>query len=457
MASNDVGSVLQINFVQGEDYLKNVLVSEANARNAAANAANSATQAENAKATAIEKAGEAASSAVYANASKEAAARSAIEAGISEVTARAYANDAANSEAKAKQYADETEAHYNQFYADLSRIENDLTVDIQNLDGKVDRIEGELSADIRQVENTLTNGLNHLTNTVNVQYRSLDDSRKAINEWIKLHDGAFSLVDFSLYDNNGEPIVDNDDTGFGGKMYMPITDKTLTLEGVPADAYSVGVAISRNTDLINQNTADIATNTERISQNTADIASNRHAIESERQSFNGLSAQVTENSAFIEQIRSNFVEKSIMLDDNDSVPFIDIDDEGFVSKAFLPITDDTLTLNGIPADAEAVGNAFNATNQAIGENADRISAHQTALSRIDYLLESWSDNFTQAEVAMADSDGDYLLDNDDEELLSGGIRMVTDDTLTVSGVPADAYAVGQALKAIRDLIATYHP
>jgi hypothetical protein len=233
---------------------------------------------------------------------------------------------------------------------------------------------------------------------------------------------------------------------------------------VPADAYSVGVAISRNTDLINQNTADIATNTERINdnaerinQNTADIASNLHLIASESQSIAGLSAQVTENSAFIEQIRSNFVEKSIMLADNDSVPFIDSDDEVFVSKAFLPITDDTLTLNGIPADAEAVGNAFNATNQAIGENADRISAHQTALSRIDYLLESWSDNFTQAEVAMADSDGDYLLDNDDEELLSGGIRMVTDDTLTVSGVPADAYAVGQALQAIRELIATYHP
>jgi hypothetical protein len=29
--------------------------------------------------------------------------------------------------------------------------------------------------------------------------------------------------------------------------------------------------------------------------------------------------------------------------------------------------------------------------------------------------------------------------------------------LTMEGMPADAYAVGQALQAIRDLIATYHP
>ena len=308
--ATEVGSVLQVNFVQGEDYLQNVLVYEARAANAAANAKNSEIIAENAKNIAITKADEAANSAVQAKNSENIAKQS-------EINALNSATQAKESENNAKEYSDKTEAHYNQFYNDLSRIENDLTVDIQ------------------QVESTLTNGLNHLTNTVNVQYRSLDDSRKAINEWIELHDGAFSLVDFGLYDNNGEPIVDNDDTGFGGKMYMPITD-------------------------------------------------------------------------------------------------------------------DTLTLNGIPADAEAVGRELSITNGFV-------SAHQTALSRIDCLLESWSDNFTQAEVAMADSDGDYLLDNDDEELLSGGIRMVTDNTLTVTGVPADAYAVGQALQSIRDLIATYHP
>jgi hypothetical protein len=121
--------------------------------------------------------------------------------------------------------------------------------------------------------------------------------------------------------------------------------------------------------------------------------------------------------------------------DNDGVPFC--------GQMYMPITDRTLTLQGIHADSYSVGEA--------------LSNQQKLLNGLDVIVQSWQDNFVQRVVPIADSDGNYILDNDNEELLNYAERLNTDSSLTMEGMPADAYAVGQALQAIRDLIATYHP
>jgi hypothetical protein len=293
-----VGNVLKVNFVQGPDYLQDVAVYATEAANSASASAssatasaNSASQANTYKNQAQTYASNAASSAnqasTYATNAANSATASANSASASANSASASANSATQAQGyrnEAKSYADETEAHYNQFYIDLTDIKNFTNNGFNRLDGDI----------------------------------------LSINEWIELHNSAFSLYAVGIFDNDGTAILDNDDVWFGSESYLPITDPSLSQEGVPADAYAVGVQVEK-------------------------------------------------------------------------------------------------------------------------------------LNRLDALIESWQDNFVTTVAPVTDNDGNPVLDNDDEELTNGKIQLLTDETLTLQGVPADAYAVGVALQEIRDLIASYHP
>jgi hypothetical protein len=155
--------------------------------------------------------------------------------------------------------------------------------------------------------------------------------------------------------------------------------------------------------------------------------------------FNRIDGDITSINEWIELHNGAFSLYSIGLLDNDGSLITDNDGIMFGSKAYLPITDPSLTQEGMPADAYAVG------------------VQVEKLTRLDAIIESWQDNFVQNIVPMVDNDGNLVLDNDGEELTNGKVQLITDDTLTFSGVPADAYAVGIALQEIRDLIASYHP
>lgn len=300
--ANPVGNVLKVNFVQGPDYLQDVKVSVAEAANSAAKAA---TSANNAASYANQASAYKNQAQTYANN----AASSATQASSYMTQAQSYATSAFNSanasansatqaqgyRDEAKAYGDDTKAHYNQFYIDLTNIRNDFY-----------------------------NDLSDFKNNTNIRFNAVSNEINDIDEWIDQHNGAFSLYSIGLLDNDGNAIVDNDGEGFGSKAYLPITDPSLTQEGVPADAYSVGLQVGK-------------------------------------------------------------------------------------------------------------------------------------LARLDAIIESWRDNFVTTLAPITDNDGNPVLDNDGEELTNGKAQLITDDTLTFSGVPADAYAVGIALQEIRGLIASYHP
>ena len=410
--ATEVGSVLQVNFVQGEDYLQNVLVYEARAANAAANAKNSEIIAENAKNIAITKADEAANSAVQAKNSENIAKQS-------EISALNSATQAKESENNAKEYSDKTEAHYNQFYIDLTNIRNEFNAELADT-------RNEFTIALNDTKNTFFNRLSDLRNVVSDGFYRFGNDISLINEWINLHNSAFQLTSFGLLDNNGVDIMDNDGVPFGGQMYMPITDRTLSLDGVPADAGAVGTALEKNRQESEQ----------AIDEVLQVVHKNRKAIDDNLFAINEL-------NKFVDSIDENFTFGDVCISDNNHEPLLDNDGVELLGMARMIVTDDTLTLQGIPADSYSVGEA--------------LSNQQKLLNGLDVIVQSWQDNFVQRVVPIADSDGNYILDNDNEELLNYAERLNTDSSLTMEGMPADAYAVGQALQAIRDLIATYHP
>ena len=410
--ATEVGSVLQVNFVQGEDYLQNVLVYEARAANAAANAKNSEIIAENAKNIAITKADEAANSAVQAKNSENIAKQS-------EINALNSATQAKESENNAKEYSDKTEAHYNQFYIDLTNIRNEFNTELADT-------RNEFNIALNDTKNTFFNRLSDLRNVVSDGFYRFGNDISLINEWINLHNSAFQLTSFGLLDNNGVDIMDNDGVPFGGQMYMPITDRTLSLDGVPADAGAVGTALEKNRQESEQ----------AIDEVLQVVHKNRKAIDDNLFAINDL-------NKFVDSIDENFTFGDVCISYNNHEPLLDNDGVELLGIARMIVTDDTLTLQGIPADSYSVGEA--------------LSNQQKLLNGLDVIVQSWQDNFVQRVVPIADSDGNYILDNDNEELLNYAERLNTDSSLTMEGMPADAYAVGQALQAIRDLIATYHP
>lgn len=410
--ATEVGSVLQVNFVQGEDYLQNVLVYEARAANAAANAKNSEIIAENAKNIAITKADEAANSAVQAKNSENIAKQS-------EINALNSATQAKESENNAKEYSDKTEAHYNQFYIDLTNIRNEFNTELEDT-------RNEFTIALNDTRNTFFNRLSDLRNVVSDGFYRFGNDISLINEWINLHNSAFQLTSFGLLDNNGVDIMDNDGVPFGGQMYMPITDRTLSLDGVPADAGAVGTALEKNRQESEQAIDEVL---QVVHKNSKAIDDNLFAI--------------NELNKFVDSIDENFTFGNVCISDNNHESLLDNDGVELLGIARMIVTDDTLTLQGIPADSYSVGEA--------------LSNQQKLLNGLDVIVQSWQDNFVQRVVPIADSDGNYILDNDNEELLNYAERLNTDSSLTMEGMPADAYAVGQALQAIRDLIATYHP
>lgn len=410
--ATEVGSVLQVNFVQGEDYLQNVLVYEARAANAAANAKNSEIIAENAKNIAITKADEAANSAVQAKNSENIAKQS-------EINALNSATQAKESENNAKEYSDKTEAHYNQFYIDLTNIRNEFNTELADT-------RNEFTIALNDTRNTFFNRLSDLRNVVSDGFYRFGNDISLINEWINLHNSAFQLTSFGLLDNNGVDIMDNDGVPFGGQMYMPITDRTLSLDGVPADAGAVGTALEKNRQESEQAIDEVL---QVVHKNSKAIDDNLFAI--------------NELNKFVDSIDENFTFGNVYISDNNHEPLLDNDGVELLGMARMIVTDDTLTLQGIPADSYSVGEA--------------LSNQQKLLNGLDVIVQSWQDNFVQRVAAITDSDGNYILDNDNEELLNYAERLNTDSSLTMEGMPADAYAVGQALQAIRDLIATYHP
>jgi hypothetical protein len=432
--ATEVGSVLQVNFVQGEDYLQNVLVYEARAANAAANAKNSEIIAENAKNIAITKADEAANSAVQAKNSENIAKQS-------EINALNSATQAKESENNAKEYSDKTEAHYNQFYIDLTNIRNEFNTELEDTRNEFNTeladtrnefnteladTRNEFTIALNDTKNTFFNRLSDLRNVVSDGFYRFGNDISLINEWINLHNSAFQLTSFGLLDNNGVDIMDNDGVPFGGQMYMPITDRTLSLDGVPADAGAVGTALEKNRQESEQ----------AIDEVLQVVHKNRKAIDDNLFAINEL-------NKFVDSIDENFTFGDVCISDNNHEPLLDNDGVELLGIARMIVTDDTLTLQGIPADSYSVGEA--------------LSNQQKLLNGLDVIVQSWQDNFVQRVVPIADSDGNYILDNDNEELLNYAERLNTDSSLTMEGMPADAYAVGQALQAIRDLIATYHP
>lgn len=421
--ATEVGSVLQVNFVQGEDYLQDVLVYEARAANAAANAKNSEIIAENAKNIAITKADEAANSAVQAKNSENIAKQS-------EINALNSATQAKESENNAKEYSDKTEAHYNQFYIDLTNIRNEFNAELTDT-------RNEFTIALNDTRNTFFNRLSDLRNVVSDGFYRFGNDISLINEWINLHNSAFQLTSFGLLDNNGVDIMDNDGVPFGGQMYMPITDRTLSLDGVPADAGAVGTALSKNKQELQQDIADLSQDVATNTQSIADLSTNVNAR------INNNAIAIDKLNSFVDSIDENFTFGNVCISDNNHEPLLDNDGVELLGMARMIVTDDTLTLQGIPADSYSVGTA--------------LSNQQKLLNGLDVIVQSWQDNFVQRVVPIADSDGNYILDNDNEELLNYAERLNTDSSLTMEGMPADAYAVGQALQAIRDLIATYHP
>jgi hypothetical protein len=421
--ATEVGSVLQVNFVQGEDYLQNVLVYEARAANAAANAKNSEIIAENAKNIAITKADEAANSAVQAKNSENIAKQS-------EINALNSATQAKESENNAKEYSDKTEAHYNQFYIDLTNIRNEFNTELEDtrneFNAELADTRNEFTIALNDTKNTFFNRLYDLRNVVSDGFYRFGNDISLINKWINLHNSAFQLTSFGLLDNNGVDIMDNDGVPFGGQMYMPITDRTLSLDGVPADAGAVGTALEKNRQESEQ----------AIDEVLQVVHKNRKAIDDNLFAINEL-------NKFVDSIDENFTFGDVCISDNNHEPLLDNDGVELLGIARMIVTDDTLTLQGIPADSYSVGEA--------------LSNQQKLLNGLDVIVQSWQDNFVQRVVPIADSDGNYILDNDNEELLNYAERLNTDSSLTMEGMPADAYAVGQALQAIRDLIATYHP
>jgi hypothetical protein len=412
----DVGNVLHVNFVQGEDYLQQVAIYAQNAHNSAVQAEDSAVRAANSAVSA-------ANSALSASRSAEASANSAAESAD-------YANQSKGHMEKAKEYYSKTVNTYD-----------------------------AVCQEIANSETTFDKKLSVLHNSVSQGFYQFGNDISTINEWIDFHNDAFALVDFGLLDNTGPrnpnssittwdedfvtfdvavkdnndiTILDNDgkellynstvvDTGtstvilldndgvpFMGQMYAPVTDTTLTLQGIPADAYTVGQIV------------------------------NSHA------------KAIEELDAIVDDWEGNFVEADVAITDNDNVPILDNDGYEFLTKSIRLLTDSTLTEENVPADSFAVGQALDGYSRALNSQAQ-------ALKRVDEILEEWQDNFVQIAVAIADSDGGFILDNDGGELLTDAMGLETDSTLTMEGVPADAYAVGQALQAIRDLIKTYHP
>lgn len=435
--ATEVGSVLQVNFVQGEDYLQNVLVYEARAANAAANAKNSEIIAENAKNIAITKADEAANSAVQAKNSENIAKQS-------EINALNSATQAKESENNAKEYSDKTEAHYNQFYIDLTNIRNEFNTELADT-------RNEFTVALNDTRNTFFNRLSDLRNVVSDGFYRFGNDISLINEWINLHNSAFQLTSFGLLDNNGVDIMDNDGVPFGGQMYMPITDRTLSLDGVPADSYTVGIELDKNKQALDQ-AIDVVS--QDIENNRNSIVILSHNVATNTQSIADLStnvnARINNNAiaidklnSFVDSIDENFTFGNVYISDNNHEPLLDNDGVELLGMARMIVTDDTLTLQGIPADSYSVGEA--------------LSNQQKLLNGLDVIVQSWQDNFVQRVAAITDSDGNYILDNDNEELLNYAERLNTDSSLTMEGMPADAYAVGQALQAIRALIATYHP
>ena len=165
--ATEVGSVLQVNFVQGEDYLQNVLVYEARAANAAANAKNSEIIAENAKNIAITKADKAANSAVQAKNSENIAKQS-------EINALNSATQAKESENNAKEYSDKTEAHYNQFYIDLTNIRNEFNTELADT-------RNEFTIALNDTRNTFFNRLSDLRNVVSDGFYRFGNDISLIN------------------------------------------------------------------------------------------------------------------------------------------------------------------------------------------------------------------------------------------------------------------------------------
>jgi hypothetical protein len=423
MANEIVGNVLKVNFVQGEDYLQDVLVYEARAANSAANAKNSEIIAENAKNIAVTKANEAANSAVQAKNSENIAKQS-------EINALNSATQAKESENNAKEYSDKTEAHYNQFYIDLTNIRNEFNTELEDtrneFNAELADTRNEFTIALNDTKNTFFNRLSDLRNVVSDGFYRFGNDISLINEWINLHNSAFQLTSFGLLDNNGVDIMDNDGVPFGGQMYMPITDRTLSLDGVPADAGAVGTALEKNRQESEQ----------AIDEVLQVVHKNRKAIDDNLFAINEL-------NKFVDSIDENFTFGDVCISDNNHEPLLDNDGVELLGIARMIVTDDTLTLQGIPADSYSVGEA--------------LSNQQKLLNGLDVIVQSWQDNFVQRVVPIADSDGNYILDNDNEELLNYAERLNTDSSLTMEGMPADSYAVGQALQAIRDLIATYHP
>jgi hypothetical protein len=432
--ATEVGSVLQVNFVQGEDYLQNVLVYEARAANAAANAKNSEIIAENAKNIAITKADEAANSAVQAKNSENIAKQS-------EINALNSATQAKESENNAKEYSDKTEAHYNQFYIDLTNIRNEFNAELTDtrneFNAELADTRNEFTIALNDTRNTFFNRLSDLRNIVSDGFYRFGNDISLINEWINLHNSAFQLTSFGLIDNNGVDIMDNDGVSFGSQMYMPITDRTLSLDGVPADAGAVGTALSKNKQELQQDIADLSQDVATNTQSIADLSTNVNAR------INNNAIAIDKLNSFVDSIDENFTFGDVCISDNNHEPLLDNDGVELLGMARMIVTDDTLTLQGIPADSYSVGEA--------------LSNQQKLLNGLDVIVQSWQDNFVQRVVAITDSDGNYILDNDNEELLNYAERLNTDSSLTMEGMPADAYAVGQALQAIRGLIATYHP
>ena len=235
------------------------------------------------------------------------------------------------------------------------RIDNTVSQSGMAADAKatrdlIENVSGQIEADVDALDDQVTDLKSALDATNQFATDNFNEYQFDKNSNLKEHvlikqkisdleslKNAVELKRVFLIDGNGNHVTDGSGNMITTDIYLPVTDKTMTMAGYPADAEYVGKTIANLQDKILSN-----------------FLHNQH-------DYFYLSDKTKNLTSEIEKLKSLYSAVTLVevyLVDENGVYITDEENNKITTKIVLPVTDKTMTMAGYPADAKAVGKTF---------------------------------------------------------------------------------------------------
>ncbi len=260
-----------------------------------------------------------------------------------------------------------------------------------------------------------------LANTVNENNEERKKDVVKLESDLATVKSATTQTDYSLIKTENDEVINAENNlHITAASLVQKTDDTLSMRHVAADSEATGFEIDRLD-------ADIDNLSDTVERNYDNAIKHSDKLDAKT------------NAKFDTAFESITIKGSVRITAQNGVTISCENEDTILAFAMLIATDSTLKKEGIPADSKAVGNAIEKIYSTITSNNEEINHEINSLTAISEITITSEDN--------------YQILTEERAAIIGNIKAIkTDKTLTLSNVPADSGAVGDAIAELHDKV-----